>query len=80
MEKTFNPTRHVRNEVPNTTFFNAYLNIFTLNVINRIPDVTYLNDVNVEDIQQIADFAAACTPIVLDTWNRVTQDQARRAA
>lgn len=69
-----------RDEKTLTTSFNTYVNVFSLNVVSRYPDVTNLETIPYDEIQRIADFSAACTPIILETWERVWSEKYRQAA
>lgn len=62
-----------------TTSFNTYVTIFALNLVHRYPDVTNLDSINIDEVQRVADFSAACTPIVLEVWDRLSVER-RRAA
>lgn len=83
MEQQQRPDRFNRRRVDRNltvSHFTTFVNLFTLNVVNRYPDVTTLEAIPVDDIQRIAEFTVSCIPILLDTWDRACEANVRQAA
>lgn len=59
---------------------NTYLNVFTLNVIHRFPNIRDLENVDENELRRIAEFSVICTSVVTEVWDRVTERESTRRA
>lgn len=56
-------------KVPSSYYTNVFLNLFGAVLTNRYPFVTDIEDIDPEELRQIAKLTAMCTPILVTTWN-----------
>lgn len=80
MERTLKTTRG--NLETRQTSYQTFLNIFTVSLCFRFPNVTDISLIDIGEVKNVAEFSLACTPIALQIWDEfsVQHEQVRRSA
>ncbi len=52
--------------------FSTYLNVFSIQLAHRFPDVSDINTIDYNMVSSLAKFSYACSKVAVTTWNEVT--------
>lgn len=58
--------------------FNTFLSVYADILSKRFPDVTDLSAIHYDDIRGVAQFAAICSNVALETWQELLQPVQQR--
>ena len=58
--------------------YNTYLTIFSINLTHRFPSVTDLNNIETQNVRDVARFSVACSMIARDTWEEVNSPKQQK--
>lgn len=67
--------RQGRDQTESQNSFNTFLNIYSINLAHRFPDVTDLNRIDSNVVRNIANFSVASSRIALEVWDETSEVQ-----